>query len=39
MDHAQVVERIEDPARHRGELEWLTDRARYWDAGVEFSEL
>jgi xylose isomerase len=39
LNHAQVVECVEDPAKHRGELEWIINRARYGDTGVVFSEL
>jgi xylose isomerase len=39
LDHARVVECIENPLAHRGELEWLINRARYGDTGVQFSDL
>lgn len=39
LDHARVVECIEAPDRHRGELEWLLNRARYGDTGIKFSKL
>lgn len=39
LDHARIVEAVEQPDKHRGVLEALVTRARYGDTGVQFSEI
>jgi len=39
LDHARIVECVENPAKNRGMLEALLIRARYGDTGASFSEV
>ncbi|MBC7287006.1 MAG: TIM barrel protein [Armatimonadetes bacterium] len=39
LDHAQIVECIENPARHRGILEAILIRARWGNTGANFSPM
>jgi RNA:NAD 2'-phosphotransferase (TPT1/KptA family) len=38
LDHARIVEAVEEPAAYRGILEAMLIRARYGDTGAKLSE-
>jgi RNA:NAD 2'-phosphotransferase (TPT1/KptA family) len=39
MDHARIVEAVENPADHRGAIEAMLIRARYGNTGAKLSDL